>query len=267
MPELPEVNTLAIALEKRLRGDGIAEWQRISPRLRQPIPDADAVQKLIGKRIIAVRRVAKSIYFDFGNTDFLRIHLGMTGYFLLSDKLPVDVKHAHLRILMVSGRILTFCDPRRFGAIEIVAFPGQKVVEPFAGELTANYLTAVCANRSCSIKSLLMDQQIIAGLGNIYASEALFKAGVRPDRAAGSLKPREIKTITRACIEVIDDALSAGINSLSQQPEINRDTTHFEIDTRVYDQQGTKCRQCRRDTIEMIRISGRSSYYCPACQR
>jgi formamidopyrimidine-DNA glycosylase len=267
MPELPEVNTLAVALAKQLIDDSISVWQRISPKLRQPIPDAVGAMPVTGRRIKEVRRVAKNIFLDFGGRHFLKIHLGMTGYFFLTAKKPPQLKHAHLQLQLASGRTLTFCDPRRFGSIEITGLPADRVVEPFAGVLTPAYLKDVCAGRACSIKALIMDQQIIAGLGNIYAAESLFKAGIRPDRPAGSLKPGELKKLCSACIAVIEAAVKAGIDSLGGQPEIDDQTTHFDIETLVYDRQNEVCPKCHKCRIEMVRISGRSSCFCPTCQK
>ncbi|HAE40497.1 MAG TPA: bifunctional DNA-formamidopyrimidine glycosylase/DNA-(apurinic or apyrimidinic site) lyase [Candidatus Riflebacteria bacterium] len=267
MPELPEVNTLAVALTRQLRGDSITEWHRLSPKLRLPIPGSKEARAIIGGKIVGIKRVAKNLYFDFAGELFLKAHLGMTGHFHLTPEPLKELKHAHLRLKLQSGRILTFCDPRRFGSIEITAFPDECVTEPFAGILTPQYLATVCAKKQCSIKALIMDQQIIAGLGNIYAAEALFAAGVRPDRAAASLSRTELKKLCQAIIAVIDKAVKDGIASLTDHPVINGDTTHFEITTLIYGQQGGLCSKCRKGTVEMIRIGGRSSCYCPLCQK
>jgi formamidopyrimidine-DNA glycosylase len=235
--------------------------------LRTAIPGATKAEALLNHEIRDVKRIAKSIWFDFGGTDFLRFHLGMTGYFVLSDNAPEGLKHAHLQLQMHSGRVLTFCDPRRFGQIAITTWPAVRVIEPFAGELTPNYFGAACKNRMCCIKSLIMDQQTLAGLGNIHASEALFIAGIRPDRIASSLKPSEIKKLCKACIEVIAAAVKAGIDSLDTACRIDDETVHFPISTQVYGRENELCTQCRKHRIEMLRISGRSSYFCPVCQK
>ncbi|MBU1107298.1 MAG: bifunctional DNA-formamidopyrimidine glycosylase/DNA-(apurinic or apyrimidinic site) lyase [Candidatus Riflebacteria bacterium] len=267
MPELPEVNTLVTALSRRLRGDSIIAWQRRSPKLRGPIPDSTEAGVLTDRKIVDIRRIAKSIYFDFGCSQLLKVHLGMTGYFLLTSESCPEAKHAHLMLRLASGQMLTFCDSRRFGSIEITSWPDKVVVEPFKSKLTATYLATACNSRQCSIKALIMDQHIIAGLGNIYASEALFKAGIRPDRSAGSLKPTEIKKLCSACIAVIDAAIKAGNASFGDKPEIDRGTTHFAIETCVYDQQNQICQKCQKSKIAMVRISGRSSCFCPTCQK
>ncbi|KAF1081916.1 MAG: Formamidopyrimidine-DNA glycosylase [Candidatus Rifleibacterium amylolyticum] len=267
MPELPEVNTLAVALARQLHNDSISSWQRLSPKLRKLIPDAAEAASVTCRKIKSVKRVAKNIFIDFGGQHLLKIHLGMTGYFCLTRQQPEAFKHAHLQLLLASGRTLTFCDPRRFGSIEVTSLPAARVVEPFAGELTPAYLKVACGGRECSIKALIMDQQVIAGLGNIYAAESLFKAGIRPDRPAGSLKPGEIKKLCAACIAVIEAAVKAGIDSLGERPEINDQTTHFDIETLVYDQHDELCPKCRKSRIKMVRISGRSSCFCPNCQK
>ncbi|EKD84264.1 MAG: Formamidopyrimidine-DNA glycosylase, partial [uncultured bacterium] len=118
MPELPEVNTLAVALSTQLCGDSITEWQRWSPKLRKPIPDSDQAKAITGRKINSVKRVAKTLYVDFGGKVYLKIHLGMTGHFYLTSQPPEGLKHAHLRLKLASERFLTFCDPRRFGSLE-----------------------------------------------------------------------------------------------------------------------------------------------------
>lgn len=267
MPELPEVNTLAVALNKQLLGDSIKNWQRLSPRLRCPIPGAEDAASLIGKPVKAVKRIAKSLYFDFGCKLLLHVHLGMTGSFNLTEEESSELRHEHLRIKLASGRVLSYFDPRRFGVIELCSLPEVLVVEPFVGNLTDKYLASLCRRSERSIKSLIMDQQILAGLGNIYATEALFVAGILPFRAASSLAGLELLRLTRAIIEVTDAAVKSGLHSLEPDYLVNADTTHFPIITNVYGQQTKLCPKCHSGIIKRQIIAGRSSCYCPLCQK
>ena len=267
MPELPEVNTVASALQHFFAGEKLSGWQRLTPRLRRPIPDREQAKALLGAELRRIIRIAKSIYFDFGSEQALHIHLGMTGFFSMPAKSEGPEKHEHLRLEFASGKILAFADPRRFGVIELVPLPQKKVPEPLAGDLDAKCIASACKGSGRSIKSLIMDQQIIAGAGNIYASEALFGAGIRPDRIAGSLTGREIKALTMSLIKVIQTAIASGLDYQQKHGWfLNAETTHFPIETKVYGCAGHSCEKCGRCQIETVRIAGRSSFFCPVCQ-
>ncbi|MDD3148227.1 MAG: hypothetical protein PHD82_13075 [Candidatus Riflebacteria bacterium] len=269
MPELPEVFTVATAMNKLLVGDTMVSWLRLSQKLRCPVPSARQVFGLLNRPLLAVRRIAKSLYLDFGNERCLHAHLGMTGCFYLREKTDNrHLKHEHLRIELASGRILSFCDPRRFGVIELRALPGEHVVEPFAGELLPDYLASACSMSRRSIKSLIMDQKVIAGLGNIYATEGLLLAGVMPDRPAGSLDQSEIRAVIAGVLAVIHAAIASGEQSQRLAGYVlNSETTHFPIVTHVYGRAGESCGRCGKGTVACIRIAGRSSFYCPVCQK
>jgi formamidopyrimidine-DNA glycosylase len=268
MPELPEVNTVAAALQHFFAGETLAGWQSLTPRLRRPIPDRDQVKDLFGAELGQVVRIAKSIYFDFASELALHIHLGMTGFFSMPGKSAKPEKHEHLRLEFTSGKILAFSDPRRFGVVELAQLPLKRVPEPLAGALDAEYLAAACKGSGRTIKSLIMDQQIIAGAGNIYASEALFGAGIRPDRTAGSLAWHEIKALNASLIRVIETAIASGLDYQRKHGWfLNSETTHFPIETRVYGRAGELCEKCGRSSVENIRIAGRSSFFCPVCQK
>lgn len=266
MPELPEVNTLALALDHHLVGDVFIEWQRFSPKLRRGIPDCDVAALILKRPVKSVKRVAKSIYFDFGISELLHVHLGMTGAFVLQSATAPRQKHEHLRIRLKSGKVLSFVDSRRFGVVEIVPFPGIQVCEPFSGSLTVGYLRQKCFGSKQSIKSLIMDQSIIAGIGNIYASEALLEAGILPFREAGSLSAAEQKKLASAIIRVIKKAVKAGFDSLQPGFKVDFQTTHFDIEVNAYGREAELCGKCGRGLIMNARIAGRSSFYCPVCQ-
>lgn len=266
MPELPEVNTLVLALEKHLIGDSICEWQSYSPRLRRPVPACSVAEEIINQPIISIKRIAKSIYFDFGRSVYLHVHLGMTGSFLLQSTEAAKEKHEHLRIVLKSGKILSYIDPRRFGVIELVCLPEKNVCEPTERSLTSSFLKKQCSGSEKSIKSLIMDQSVIAGIGNIYASESLLEAGILPFREAGSLSDAEHKKLAASIVKVIKRAVRAGAESLKPEYRIDSQTTHFEIDVKAYGREGQLCGKCHQGLIMNARIAGRSSFFCPICQ-
>lgn len=266
MPELPEVNTLSAALNKRLQGDSFKVWQKLSPKLRLPLPDGKLVAKLLGRPIEAVKRVAKSIYFAFGLEEHLHVHLGMTGGFILDEHGGARLPHEHVRIELGSGQFLHYCDSRRFGVVELAKVPHQPACEPFAGSLTWQYLAEICQRSNRSIKALIMDQSVIGGLGNIYATEALLESGILPFREAASLSAAEIKKLCSASIRVIDRAVKSGLKSLKPDYRIDVNTTHFAIVTHVYGREGQVCGWCGVGQIMRVVIAGRSSCYCPLCQ-
>jgi formamidopyrimidine-DNA glycosylase len=218
MPELPEVNTLSLALDKQIRGDMIVAWKRLSPKLRRVVPGSEDVLPLLDRRIEKIFRVGKSIYFAFADSIYLHVHLGMTGCFCLwqPEERPM-LSHEHLRLELGSGRTLSYCDSRRFGVVELVDLPRKSACEPFAGLLSVDYLVAACNGSTRSIKTLVMDQDIIAGLGNIYACEALFVAQILPFREAGSLSRSEIQGLVSAIISVIAAAIRSGEESLGSR--------------------------------------------------
>jgi formamidopyrimidine-DNA glycosylase len=267
MPELPEVNTLARALDHQLKGDSIISWQPLAPKLRKPLPDTQSAEVILEQPIRRVFRQAKSIFFEFATGHYLHVHLGMTGYFrLMNDNSDPD-KHRHLVIELLSGRTLSYFDPRKFGVVEILHRLPDKVPEPFKDDLSIEYIRLACQKSRRAIKTMIMDQSIIAGLGNIYAGEALFKAGIMPDRPASELSKAEVTRLYNAMLEVIDSAVTAGLKSLLPNFYIDEETTHFEIDTSVYQKAGLLCCQCRKQSIEKIDIGGRSSFYCRNCQK
>lgn len=266
MPELPEVNTLALALDHHLTGDMFVEWQQYTVKLRRPLPGEEKVELLLNRPVKSVQRVAKSIFVDFGISEFLHVHLGMTGAFVLQSATVPRQKHEHLRVRLKSGKALSYVDSRRFGVVEIVPFPDILVCEPFSNSLTVGYLREKCSGSKQSIKALIMDQSVIAGIGNIYASEALLEAGILPFREAASLSEVEHKKLVSAIFRVIKKAVKAGSDSLQPEFRIDFQTTHFDIEVNAYGREAELCGKCRRGLIMNARIGGRSSFYCPVCQ-
>lgn len=268
MPELPEVYIVSFVLETLFKGDTLSGWQRFSPRLRCQIPSEKDARFLLGAELLRVRRVAKAMYLDFGFDLALHVHLGMTGHFVLASASAEKSRHEHLRLEFESGRALCYCDPRRFGVVNLREIPEKNVPEPFVGELNVEYLAGACRGSQRSIKSLIMDQHIIAGPGNIYACEALLLAGIRPDRPANSLDESELRALSQSLIQVIGAAVESGLNYQRQNgPFLNSETTHFPVVMNVYGRAGKICLSCGTTTVKNIKIAGRSSFFCPSCQK
>ncbi len=271
MPELPEVETIARGLDKRAAGDVIESvWigSRTQPLKSRP----DEIAKMLeGARLKAVRRVGKHIAADLENQDGSPrgqwiIHLGMTGRVLICSPEIEVPKHTHLIARLRSGRELRFVDPRMFGKLQVVpadtfAAPGK---EPL--DIGFELFSALFRKRKTPIKSALLNQKLLSGIGNIYADEALFRAGVRPRRRAASLTRNELHKLYEAIPVVLKEAIAAGGSSVSDYVDAAGEEGFFQLQHRVYGREGEPCLVCKTP-IKRIVISGRSSHYCPKCQR
>ncbi|MGA9210032.1 MAG: bifunctional DNA-formamidopyrimidine glycosylase/DNA-(apurinic or apyrimidinic site) lyase [Terriglobales bacterium] len=279
MPELPEVETIARGLAQSLTGDVIESvWLGSKP---EPLksPPGEIVSTLEQARIASVRRVGKHIVVDLSRVSRSRspvagrqkkqaqwiVHLGMTGRLLIAQPDVAVAKHTHAILRLRSGRELRFVDPRRFGRLAVVRHgfeaPGSEPldvgVESFAG---------LFRKRKTPIKSALLNQSLLSGIGNIYADESLFRAGVRPRRRAASLTRAELQRLYGAVREVLNEAIAAGGSSVSDYVDANGDAGFFQFQHRVYGREGEPCLVCRTP-IKRIVIAGRSAHYCPKCQK
>jgi formamidopyrimidine-DNA glycosylase len=289
VPELPEVETIVRGLEKRVAGDTIdSVW--IGSR-RQPLkaPAPEIVAALEGKRIRRIHRAGKHIVFDLeGGTATPRngspsssrqtrqaaslerkaqwiVHLGMTGRMVISEPAAEMVKHTHLVARLRSGRELRFIDPRMFGKISVYATgfdPGG--VEPL--EVGEEQFLALFRGRKTPIKSALLNQKLLRGVGNIYADESLFRAGIRPRSRAASLNKKDFGRLYRALQEVLREAIALGGSSISDYVDAGGDEGLFQLEHRVYGREGEPCLVCRT-AIKRVVLAGRSSHYCPKCQK
>jgi formamidopyrimidine-DNA glycosylase len=289
MPELPEVETIARGLGKRVTGDTIdSVW--IGSR-RQPLksPAAEIASTLEGKRIARVHRVGKHIVFDLHRAMGRRkkggssspgqtrqaaslhptaqwiVHLGMTGRMVVSEPAAEMVKHTHLVARLASGHELRFIDPRMFGKLSVRSAgfdPGG--VEPLeVGE--AQFLT-LFRGRKTPIKSALLNQKLLRGVGNIYADESLFRAGIRPRRRAASLTREDLRRLYCSVREVLREAIALGGSSISDYVDADGEEGFFQLQHRVYGREGEPCLACRTP-IKRVVLAGRSSHYCPKCQK
>jgi len=286
MPELPEVETIARGLAQNLAGDVIESvWLGSKPEPLKSTP-GEIVSTLEHAQIEGVRRVGKHIVVDlsrqppvaghkrkqvlrFAQDDNAKaqwtIHLGMTGRLLIAQPDIAVPKHTHAILRLRSGRELRFVDPRRFGRLAVVRHsfeaPGS---EPLAVRFDA--FAGLFHKRKTPIKSALLNQSLLSGIGNIYADESLFRAGVRPGRRAASLTRAQLQRLYDAVREVLREAIAAGGSSVSDYVDSNGDAGFFQFQHRVYGREGEPCLVCRT-AIKRIVISGRSTHYCPKCQR
>ena len=270
MPELPEVETTRAGLLPRLQGRTLVSIVVRNPKLRWPVPD-DLERRLKGHALTALHRRGKYLLFDFGPTTQL-VHLGMSGSLRLVTPDEPAALHDHIDWLFDDGTILRLRDPRRFGAVlwtdnvaqhPLLAHLGP---EPLTADFDDAYLHAQCQRRSAAIKQVIMDAQVVVGVGNIYASESLFHAGIRPTTAARRLSRPACNRLVAAIKQVLTAAIAAGGSSLRDYVQSGGELGYFQLQTRVYDREKQPCRVCATP-IRRIVQGQRASFFCPACQR
>jgi formamidopyrimidine-DNA glycosylase len=289
MPELPEVETIARGLASRVTGDVIESvWLGSKP---EPLKSAasEIVATLESKRIGAVHRVGKHIVFDLENGGRVAstvarksrqksskasaslsdraqwiVHLGMTGRMLVCNPDQALEKHTHAVAKLASGRELRFVDPRRFGRLSVAHGFEAAGSEPLEVELDA--FIRLFRGRNTPIKSALLNQKLLRGVGNIYADESLFRAGVRPRRRAASLTRKELALLYVAVQEVLKEAIALGGSSVSDYLDADGEEGFFQLQHRVYGREGEPCLVCKTP-IKRVVIAGRSSHYCSNCQK
>lgn len=273
MPELPEVETICRALAPALEGRRVAGVFTGRFGLRMPFPHGLA-RKLAGRRILTCRRRAKYILLDLDDGARLALHLGMSGRILIvAGQHYKRQKHDHLILTLEGGDRIVLNDPRRFGMVFFVT--GETLTgigpEPLENEFHAEGLLRSLKGRKTTIKNALLDQRIVAGLGNIYVCEALFHAGIDPRRAAGSLTADEAKRLVKSIRKVLCAALKAGGSTLKDYRKADGETGYFQHEFSVYGRGGARCPGCDCDTkrtggIRRIVQGGRSTFYCPGRQ-
>ncbi|MDX1293659.1 MAG: bifunctional DNA-formamidopyrimidine glycosylase/DNA-(apurinic or apyrimidinic site) lyase [Hyphomonas sp.] len=281
MPELPEVETVRRGLAPVMEGQRIARLLQNRANLRFPFPDRFA-DRLTGARIGHLGRKAKFLTLTLSTDEILIMHLGMTGRFTVTGD-PVgefhhetgtDPRHDHVVFDLGNGARITYNDPRRFGFMELwpaaqfEAYPRLMAMgpEPLSNGFSEAYLNAVLKGRKTPIKSALLDQSVIAGLGNIYVCEALWRAGISPRRRSDTIPGRRAARLVPAINDVIAEAIAAGGSSISDFASASGELGYFQHNFAVYDREGEGCRTCGSG-IQRIVQSGRSSFFCSACQR
>jgi formamidopyrimidine-DNA glycosylase len=290
MPELPEVETIARGLAKRVTGDVIESiWLGNKP---EPLksPAREIARTVENTRIVAVRRMGKHIVLDLEKdgvgTARLRsknkkradegvrstrsqisqfiVHLGMTGRLQVCQPDDEIAKHTHAIAKLASGRELRFADPRRFGRLSVADGFDAGGVEPLEVEVDA--FLPLFRGRRTPIKSALLNQKLLRGVGNIYADEALFRAGIRPRRRASTIRREQFSKLLAAVKEVLREAITAGGSSVSDYVNADGEEGFFQLQHRVYGREGEACLVCGT-AVKRVVIAGRSSHYCPRCQK
>ncbi len=275
MPELPEVESLKNSLAPLLAGRTIVHVTIAEPRLRRRLAH-DFGARMAGRRIERLARRAKYLLMALSGDEVLLIHLGMSGSLTYRDQRFVtdslDPAHDHVAFELDDRNRLVFNDPRRFGLMKLVS--AAKLAssvelkalgpEPTGPEFNADYLHGKARGRRVAIKNLLMDQRIVAGVGNIYASEILFRAGVRPSRRAGRLRRAEIELIVRGTPAVLREAIGSGGTTFNDYLDGRGREGAFR--PQVYDRAGQPCPRCATPLRQIV-IGQRSSFFCPACQK
>jgi len=288
MPELPEVETVANGVDARVRGRRIMQvWTSGKPQTFKS-PETEIAAALSGAKIESVRRVGKTIVMtvarEGAQTEFL-IHLGMTGRLLVcTPEMPV-APHTHAVLTLDDAREVRFVDPRRFGRLSIhraervddknaVGDKADKRKEPagYTGPgrepltISLDDFVALFRNRKTPIKAALLNQSLLHGVGNIYADEALFRAGIRPTRQAARLSQDELKRLRTALVTVLKQAIKLGGSSVSDYVDADGVRGFFQLRHKVYQRTGEPCRDCGTP-IQRITLTGRSTHFCPVCQR
>lgn len=282
MPELPEVETISRGVDARVRGDHIVEaWFSTYPEPFKTPPGRQA-KGLVGKVILSVHRTGKHIVCELatGRRGVVSgerverscaqwiVHLGMTGRLLVTTPESPLAVHTHARVLLESGKELRFVDARRFGRLE---YRELNHTEGFAGAgaepLTVGVkeFAALFRGRRLAIKAALLNQGLLTGVGNIYADESLFRAGIRPRKAAGKLTRVELERLRAALVEVLEHAIRLGGSSVSDYVDADGVRGFFQLEHCVYQRTGEPCRRCGT-AIRKVVVGGRSTHYCPVCQ-
>ena len=270
MPELPEVETVVRSLAPALRGRRVTGVRVREARLRSPVA-ADFARQLVGRTIAGITRHGKYLLAALDDGRVWIVHLGMTGRLTLAPAGYRPETHDHVLIGLDDERLVVYHDPRRFGRLAIVAANALAAetnagIDALSPALTAEVLFALTRRRRTAVKTLLMDQRRIAGLGNIYVNEALFRAGIRPRRRAATVRRAECVRLVDELRAVLGEAIAGGGSSISDYVDGLGRSGWFQLQHQVYDRGGEPCRRCGT-AIRQCVIVGRSSFFCPRCQR
>ncbi len=271
MPELPEVETVCRGIARHISGKTILELILRVPKLRLPL-DPQLCHILPGQTICRVSRRAKYLLLETDQGGLL-IHLGMSGVLRILPAGTTENKHDHVDLLFTDGTCLRFSDPRRFGLFlySPVNLPSHPLLrhlgpEPLENSFDGELLYRLSRGKSQPVKIFIMDQQVVVGIGNIYANEALFRAGIDPRRAAGRIGKHRMQRLVLAIKEVLTAAISAGGTTINDFSGSDGSPGYFFQELLVYGRGSAPCRQCG-STISTCRLGQRSTFYCPSCQR
>ena len=274
MPELPEVEVLRRSLERPLVGDRFDAVRVHFPTLREPLCKR-GLRRLEGRAITGLRRRAKYLLIDASGGKTLVLHLGMSGRLTLVDREAPREDHEHLGFELASGRRLRFRDPRRFGVAFVAAtrdLDGDRHfrhlgVEPLAAGFDGALLADRARGRTAPVKSFLMDASVVVGVGNIYASESLYRAGIHPRRSVARIARRRFDRLAASVRAVLGEAIEQGGTTLNDFADGEGNSGYFQVSLDVYGREGEACPAGCGSRIRRVTISNRSTYYCPRCQR
>lgn len=270
MPELPEVETTRRGIAPHVVGRAVAAVEVREPRLRWPVPP-DLAERLRGRRIDALERRAKYLLFAAG-TDTLLVHLGMSGSLKFLPRAAAHGTHDHVDVHFEGGGCLRFTDPRRFGSFHLTSAPAEHPLlralgpEPFAAAFDADYLWRTSRGRKVAIKQHLMNGHVVVGVGNIYASEALYRAGIHPARPAGRVSRARFEPLVASVRAVLEEAIAEGGTTLRDFVGADGKPGYFATELAVYGREGEPCKQCGGPIRRSV-IGQRATYYCTRCQR
>jgi formamidopyrimidine-DNA glycosylase len=274
MPELPEVEVLRRSLEPHLVGDSIAAVEVRERRLREPVDARRLRRGTVGRAVVAARRRGKFLLLDLEGGSTLVVHLGMSGRLVLTVPRRPQPAHEHVVFHLASGSALAFSDPRRFGLI--LALPTATLeadrhfrdlgVEPLGPTFSGATLAAAAQGRRGPVKPFLMDARVVVGVGNIYASETLFRAGVHPTRSVARVSAARWLRVAEATREVLTQAVAEGGTTLNDFADGLGNGGYFQVSLSVYGREGEPCLRCAAPIRQLVQ-AGRSTFYCPRCQR
>jgi formamidopyrimidine-DNA glycosylase len=274
MPELPEVEVLRRSLEPHLVGDRIVRVEVRNPALREPVETARLRLSAAGHDVLALRRRSKYLLIDLSGERTVAVHLGMSGRLtLVGGREPLE-PHEHVAFHLRSGRRLRLRDPRRFGlvlALETAKLEADSHfahlgVEPLEGGFSGETLARAAAGKRGPVKAFLMDARVVVGVGNIYASETLFRAGVHPARSVSRISAARWDRIADSTVAVLRQAITQGGTTLNDFADGEGRSGYFQVSLAAYDREGEPCLVCG-SAVRRIVQAGRSTYYCPRCQR
>lgn len=282
MPELPEVEVLRRSLEPRLVGERIARVEVVNASLREAVDAARLRADCSGRKVVALRRRAKYLLIDLEGGRTLIVHLGMSGRLTLVGASEPAEAHEHVAFYLDSDQRLRFRDPRRFGLVFSTETDGLETgprfahlgVEPLGreggarlgGDFDGAFLAQAASGRRSPVKTFLMDARVVVGVGNIYAAEALFRAGVHPTRSVRRISRRRWDRLAEAVREVLSGAIREGGTTLNDFADADGQAGYFQVSLSVYGRPGQPCLRCSTP-IRRIVQANRSTFYCPRCQR
>jgi formamidopyrimidine-DNA glycosylase len=275
LPELPEVETVRLGLVPALEGQVIKEVTVRRRDLRLPVP-LDFEDRVREVKVLSLKRRSKYVLVELETKETIIIHLGMSGRIRIEQGNPPEPdKHDHIELMTESRQCIRFGDPRRFGFVDIIpagaleTYPSLAKLgpEPLGDDFTAQFLYDRLRNKTTSMKAALMDQRLVAGLGNIYVNEALFRAGVSPKKQAGKLTKVKADLLVDVIKKVLLEAIESGGSSLKDHRRTDGELGYFQHSFQVYGREGEPCQKCGSAQIQRIVQQGRSTFYCSSCQQ